>query len=421
MSVNDPQWGRRGGSGGGDGNNNNSGGGGGGGRGGPPDLDELWRNFNQKLSGMFGRRGSGPGQPGGPNPPPPSLRQLGGGAGMLIGLALIAWLASGAFIVDPQFRGVVTRFGKYERTATEGLNWRFPYPFEAHEMVNVSQVRNVEIGFVEMGGAKRRNPKESLVLTDDENIIDIQFVVQYEIKDSLEYLFNNRYPDEAVKQVAETAMREVVGKSKMDAVLAEGRGKVAADTQKLMQDILDRYKTGILIRRVNLQAAQAPEEVKAAFDDAVKATQDRERLKNEGEAYANDVIPKARGAASRLIEEANGFRQTAVANAEGEAARFKQVLAEYERAPAVMRERMYLETVQQIMSVTSKVMVDSRQSGNLLFLPLDRLIQMGGGNAINPDGSPVTTMKPPGDVPERIVEPPVRGREALRGREREVR
>lgn len=422
MSVNDPQWGRRGGSGGGGGDGGGSGGGGGGGRGGPPDLDELWRNFNQKLSGMFGRRGNGPNQPGGPNPPPPSLRQLGGGAGMLIGLALIAWLASGAFIVDPQFRGVVTRFGKFERIATEGLNWRFPYPFEAHEMVNVSQVRNVDIGFVEMGGAKRRNPKESLVLTDDENIIDIQFVVQYEIKDPLEYLFNNRYPDEAVKQVAETAMREVVGKSKMDMVLSEGRGKVAADTQKLMQDILDRYKTGILIRRVNLQAAQAPEEVKAAFDDAVKAGQDRERLKNEGEAYANDVIPKARGAASRLLEEANGYRQTAVANAEGEAARFKQVLGEYERAPGVMRERMYLETVQQIMSATSKVMVDSKQSGNMLFLPLDRLIQMNAGNStIGPDGMPITSAKPPAEAPERTVEPPVRGREALRGREREVR
>ncbi len=410
--MSDPQWGRRGGSGGG----GNSGGGGGG----PPDLDELWRNFNQRLSGMFGRRNGGtPNNPGGS--PAPSARQLGGGIGMLLGLVLIAWLASGFFIVDPQFRGVVLQFGKYRSTATEGLNWRIPYPFQSHELVNISQVRNVEVGFQETTSVKRRNQKESLVLTDDENIIDVQFVVNYEIRDPLEFIFNNRNAEEAVKQVAEAAIREIIGKSKMDMVLSEGRGKVASDTQKLMQDILDRYKSGILVRRVNLQAAQAPEEVKAAFDDAVKAGQDRERLKNEGEAYANDVLPKARGAAARLLEEANGYRQTVVANAEGEASRFRQVLTEYERAPAVTRERIYIETVQQIMSSSTKVMVDSKQNNNLLMLPLDRLLQMSGATAMTTDGT-FAFPKSPADIPiPPVVEAPARGREIPRNREREAR
>jgi modulator of FtsH protease HflK len=411
--MSDPQWGRKGGSGGG-----NSGGSGGGG-GGPPDLDELWRNFNQKLSGMFGRKNGG-GQSGGPQPP--SARQVGGGVIMLGGLVVLAWLASGFFIVDPQFRGVISQFGKYKSTATEGLNWRVPYPIQTHELVNVSQVRNVEVGFSESGAVKRRNAKESLVLTDDENIIDIQFVVQYEIRDPLEFLFNNKNAEDAVKQVAETAIREIVGKSKMDVVLSEGRGKVAADTQKLMQEILDRYKSGILVRRVNLQAAQAPEEVKAAFDDAVKAGQDRERLKNEGEAYANDVLPKARGAASRLLEEAIGYRQTVVANAEGEASRFRQVLTEYERAPGVTRERIYLETVQQIMSNSTKVMIDTRQNNNMLYLPLDRLLQMSGAAAASTNTTDGTFAFPksPAEVPTPpvIEPPPVRGREIPRNRER---
>ncbi|MFN0300292.1 MAG: FtsH protease activity modulator HflK [Burkholderiales bacterium] len=411
--MSDPQWGRRGGSGGGGGNS-------GGGGGGPPDLDELWRNFNQRLSGMFSRRNGGsPNNPGGS--PAPSARQLGGGIGMLLGLVIIAWLASGFFIVDPQFRGVVLQFGKYRSTATEGLNWRIPYPFQSHELVNISQVRNVEVGFQETTSIKRRNQKESLVLTDDENIIDVQFVVNYEIRDPLEFLFNNRNAEDAVKQVAETAIREIIGKSKMDMVLSEGRGKVASDTQKLMQDILDRYKSGILIRRVNLQAAQAPEEVKAAFDDAVRAGQDRERLKNEGEAYANDVLPKARGAAARLLEEANGYRQTVVANAEGEASRFRQVLIEYERAPAVTRERIYIETVQQIMSSSTKVMVDSRQNNNLLMLPLDRLLQMSGAATMTTDGT-FAFPKSPAEIPTPpVVEAPARGREIPRNREREAR
>ena len=197
------------------------------------------------------------------------------------------------------------------------------------------------------------------MLTDDENIIDIQFAVQYTLKDPLDYLFNNRSPDDTVLQAAETAFREVVGASKMDFVLYEGREQVSTKAQKLIQDILDRYKTGIAISRVTMQNAQPPEQVQAAFDDAVKAKQDLERQKNEGQAYFNDVVPKARGAASRLTEEAQGYRQRVLANAEGEASRFKQVLTEYNKAPQVTRDRMYIETVQQIMSSTSKILIDA--------------------------------------------------------------
>jgi membrane protease subunit HflK len=213
------------------------------------------------------------------------------------------------------------------------------------------------------------------MLTDDENIIDIQFAVQYFLKDPADYLFNNRNPDENVRQAAETAIREVVGKSKMDFVLYEGREQVAASATKLIQEILDRYKSGILISKLTMQNAQPPEQVQAAFDDAVKAGQDRERQKNEGQAYANDVIPRASGTAARLIQESQGYKQSVIANAEGDVSRFKQILVEYEKAPAVTRERMYLDMMQQVMGNVSKVMVDQKNGNNLLYLPLDKLLE----------------------------------------------
>ena len=399
MSLNDPQWGRRG-------------GGGGGGKQGPPDLDELWRNFNQRLAAIFGRRGGGAPAGGGE---PPSFRQLSGGAGLLFFLVLVVWLASGFYIVDASQRGVVLTFGKNTQTTDPGLRWRWPYPIQSHEIVNISQVRTIEVGY--RNNVKSKVLREALMLTDDENIVDIQFAVQYTIKDPEDYLFNVRRPDETVMQVAETAFREIVGKSSMDFVLYEGREEIAARAEKLMQDILDRYRTGVLISRVTMQNAQPPEQVQAAFDDAVKAKQDQERAKNEGQAYYNDVVPKARGAASRLTEEANGYRQRVVAAAEGDASRFKQVLVEYNRAPAVTRERMYLETVQQILTATSKVMIDAKAGGNLLFLPLDKIVQMSA--AALPDvvggGKPGA-----GDVVP-TPEATGRSREALRSREREGR
>lgn len=399
MSLNDPQWGRKG--------------GGGGGRDGPPDLDELWRNFNQRLSGLFGRRGGGGGGGNG-GAEPPSARQLGGGIGLLVGLILIVWLASGFYIVDESQRGIVLTFGKHSQTTGPGLRWRMPYPIQSHELVNLTQVRTLEIGY--RNNVKTRVLRESLMLTDDENIVDLQFAVQYILKDPEDYLFNVRRPDEVVMQVAESAFREAVGRSSMDFVLYEGREQIAASAQKLMQDILDKYGTGVLISRVNVQNAQPPEQVQAAFDDAVKAKQDQERQKNEGQAYFNDVVPRARGAAQRLIEEANGYRQRVVANAEGETARFRSVLAEYSKAPQITRERMYLETLQQILTSSSKIIVDAKSSGNLLFLPLDKIISGYGS------GESAQVLKPmASDSP---VTPEAQGRsrgDSLRGRDREGR
>ncbi len=360
MSMNDHGWGNSP-------NNGNKGK-----NDGPPDLEELWRDFNRRLSGAFGKKGGGS-SGGGLPPSPVSSGQIGGGVAVVAGLVALLWFLSGYYIVDASERGVVLQFGRYKETTEPGLRWRFPWPIQSHEIVNLTGVRTIEIGY--RGSEKNRVPKEALMLTDDENIVSVQFAVQYLLKDPQQYLFANRHPDDAVVQASETAIREVVGKSKMDFVLYEGRDQIAATTQKLIQDILDRYETGIQIRSVNMQSTQPPEQVQAAFDDAVKAGQDRERQKNEGQAYANDVVPKAQGTASRLMQEADGYRQRLIAMAEGDASRFSQLLTEYNRAPEVTRQRLYLETMQQIYSNTSKVMVDAKGQGNLLYLPLDKLMQ----------------------------------------------
>jgi membrane protease subunit HflK len=386
MSLNDHGWG------------NQPGGGKRGGNQGPPDLEELWRDFNRRLSGMFGNKGGGGGDAGGDGGgrmPSISPRQFGGGIGILLALVVVVWLASGFYIVDASQRGVVLQFGAFKETTEPGLRMRWPWPIQSHEIVNVTGVRTVEVGY--RGSDKNKVLKEALMLTDDENIVNVQFAVQYLLSDPQAYLFNNRHPDDAVMQAAETAIREVVGKNKMDFVLYEGRDQIAANTQKLIQDILDRYKTGILVRSVNMQSTQPPEQVQAAFDDAVKAGQDRERQKNEGQAYANDVIPRARGAASRLSEEATGYRQRIIVTAEGDASRFKQILTEYSKAPEVTRSRMYLETVQQVYANTSKVMLDAKGSGNLLYLPLDKLMQAAGVATAAPttvDVAPVQRVNP---------------------------
>lgn len=403
MSLNDPQWGNR----------PNQG---------PPDLEELWRDFNRRLAGLFGKK-SGGGNGGDGNPRPPmNLKVFGGGIGALIVLVLVVWLASGFYIVDASQRGVVLTFGKYSQTTEPGLRWRLPYPIQAHEIARLSDVRVVEVGY--RGSDKNRVLKEALMLTDDENIINIQFAVQWFLKDPQEYLFNNRNPDDSVLQAAETAMREVVGKSKMDFALYEGREQVAAQAAKIMQEILDRYGTGIIVSKLTLQNVQPPEQVQAAFDDAVKAGQDRDRQVNEGQAYANDVIPRARGTASRLIEEANGYKGRVIANAEGEASRFRQILTEYSKAPEVTRQRMYIETVQQMLANSSKIMLDAKGSGNLLYLPLDKLMQA----AATTSAAAATSSEPAGlplrSAPNLSAEVPpqldatTRSREALRSRER---
>ena len=324
------------------------------------------------------------------------------------------------------------QFGKYKETTEPGLRWRLPYPIQSVDLVNLTGVRTIEIGY--RGSERNKVLKEALMLTDDENIVNIQFAVQYILSDPSDYLFNNRNPDEAVMSAAESAVREIVGQSRMNFVLYEGREQIAAQAAKLMQEILDRYKSGILISKVTMQNAQPPEQVQAAFDDAVKAGQDRERQKNEGQAYANDVIPTAKGTAARLMEEASGHKQRVISTAEGDASRFKQVQAEYAKAPEVTRQRMYLETMQQVYSNTSKIMVDAKGQGNLLYLPLDKLLQ-GAGAAVaaqpaaDPAPAAAGAAKPAapisGDAPPQLdtsLGNQNRGREpSLRSRDREAR
>lgn len=362
---------------------------------GPPDLDELWRDFNQRLNQIFkGKNGGGGNQPprkgsGG------EMMKPGIGAGVIVGVAFAVWLFSGFFMIQEGQTGVVLQFGKYSYSTNPGINWRMPWPIQSHEVVNISSIRSVEVGRAAV--IKASNLKDSSMLTEDENIIDVRFAVQYRLKDATEYLFNNRDPDGAVIQAAETAVREIVGKSRMDDVLYENREKLAIDLSLSIQAILDSYKAGIFVTSVTVQNVQPPEQVQAAFDDAVKAGQDRERLKNEGQAYANDIIPKAKGTADRLMQEAEGYKAKVVATAEGDATRFKLIQAEYAKAPQVTRERMYIDAMQEIYNNVTKVMVDSKSgTGNLLYLPLDKLIQQ-----VTPGAAPVATGTSP------VINPPL--------------
>jgi membrane protease subunit HflK len=384
---------------------------------GPPDLDQMWRDFNVRLNRLFGQKTPSGGDGGGGGR---DMRGASATVTVILAIIFFIWLASGAFIVQEGQSGVVTTFGANPYKTTSGFNWRWPTPFQAHEIVNVSQVRTAEVGYRQAVANKRLS--ESLMLTEDENIIDIQFAVQYTLKDPVAWLYNNREQLETVSQVAETAIREVVGKSKMDFVLYEGREKVALDVHRSMQALLDKYKLGVQISNVTMLAVQPPEQVQGAFDDAVKAGQDRERAKNEGQAYANDVIPRARGNASRLLQEADAYRAMVTENATGNASRFNQVLTEYQKAPAVTRDRMYLDTMQQIFTSASKVMVDAKSGSNLLYLPLDKLIAQTAANdaAVGAKSGPVAMPQPTPDVlqaVEQVRQRDNRARESSRDRE----
>lgn len=354
--------------------------GGGGGEKGPPDLEEVVRNLQNKLSGLFGggnRGGRGDGSGGGgPSGGGPLSFITKSGIGVLIGIALIAWLLSGIYLVDQGRRGVVLRFGQYTETTGPGPHWHIPYPIESVEVVNVEKRRYVEIGYRSSTGGQggASVPREALMLTEDENIVDVRIAVQYQIADPKAYLFNVRDPDETLKQVSESAIREVIGKSKMDFVLKEGRSEVVASIRKLLQGILDQYQTGLQVINVNLQDAQPPEEVQAAFADAIKAREDEQRLKNEAEAYSNEIIPKARGGAARQLEDANAYKDRVIAEAQGEASRFDQLLVEYKKAPEVTRERLYLDAMQSVLANSSKVILDTKGGNNLTYLPLDKII-----------------------------------------------
>jgi membrane protease subunit HflK len=345
---------------------------------GPPDLDEVVRKMQDKLGGLFGgrRKGGGNGGSTGGGRGPAFA-----GLGLIVAIGVLVWLASGIYIVDAGRQGVVMRFGAFSHVTPPGPHWRFPYPIDQVEVVDVEQRRFVEIGYrsgANAGQAVVAVPREALMLTEDENIVNIKLAVQYQVSDPQKFLFDVRDPNAVLKQVAESAVREVVGKNEMDFVLMEGRTQVVGDIKELMQKTLEGYNAGLMVSDVNLQDAQPPEEVQAAFSDAIKAREDKERLKNEAEAYANDIIPRARGAAARQIEEANGYKEALIAKAEGEASRFTQLYGEYAKAPEVTRKRLYLETMESVLSHNSKVLMDG-SANNMMYLPLDQLLKSGSG------------------------------------------
>jgi membrane protease subunit HflK len=363
---------------------------------GPPDLDELWRDFNRKLSGMFGGRSGGPAGGGGAGTPP-DMRGAGIGVGLIAGVVVLGWLGSGFFIVQEGQQGVVTSFGKYSKTVEAGFQWRLPYPLQQHEVVSVTQLQQAEVGRNAVVAAT--GLRDSSMLTQDENIVDIRFTVQYTMKDAREFLFENYQPRDAVTLAAESAVREIVGKSAMDSVLYEQRDAIAADLVKSIQAQLDRLKAGILIKNVNVQSVQPPEQVQAAFDDAFRAGADRERAKNEAQAYANEVIPRSQGESAKLREQAEGYKARVIATAEGDAERFKSVLTEYQKAPQVTRDRLYIDAMQQVYSNVSKVMVDSKSGSNLLYLPLDKLLQQGGSGSVTVSAPQPTSVPEPQTLP----------------------
>ena len=338
------------------------------------------------------------------------------GAGLILGVIALLWLGSGFFIVQEGQQAVVTSFGKFSHTADAGIQWRMPYPFQASETVAVTQLRSVEVGRNSV--VQSTGLRDSSMLTQDENIVDIRFTVQYRLKDARAYLFENRNPDDAVVQAAESAVREIVGKSTMDSVLYEQRDAIANELVKSIQTQVDRLNTGILLVNVNVQNVQAPDQVQASFDDAFKAGADRERLKNEGQAYANDVIPKAQGTAARLREEAEGYKSRVVAQAEGDSQRFASVLVEYKKAPAVTRDRLYIDAMQQVYSSVTKVLVDSRGNSNLLYLPIDKLMQQAGGA---PAPASAESTPAPAPAPAQPAAVDSRSRDGQRGRDRDGR
>ncbi|GMT39714.1 MAG: protease modulator HflK [bacterium] len=341
---------------------------------GPPDLDEIVKNLQKKFSSLFGGgKGSG------------SDTGSGGGdgksfglAGVLVVLVLLvgAWLATGIYTIQQGETGVILRFGKYQEVTSAGLHWRFPAPIETKIVVNTGKVQTVEVGYRSSpNGSRQTVQRESLMLTEDENIIDIAFAVQYRISSPTNFLFNvSDRMDVLVRSTTEAAVREVVGKTTMDDAITSGRSIVGSKTREILQNILDRYKSGIEIVSVDMQHALPPQEVKPSFDDAVKAREDEVRYRNEAEAYSNDIIPRARGKAARIDQESEAYKATVIAQATGEASRFSSILKEFKAAPEVTRERMYIEGIEKVLSGSNLVMIDQKNSNNIMYLPLDRLL-----------------------------------------------
>lgn len=338
---------------------------------GPPDLDEVFRKFQQKLGGIFGGKGGG-------------SRGTASGGGLGIGLIVIViitiWMLTGFYKIEEAERGVIMRFGEHVDTTQKGLHWLIPWPVDTVLKVNVTE--------------RHQFPLKATMLTQDENIVDIEGTVQYQISDALKYLFNVRSPEETLTQATESALRQVIGRSTMDFVMTEGRDEVASRIKDTVQSILDQYGTGLEVIEANLQDANPPQPVREAFQDVTQAREDRERLINESESYRNEVLPRARGHSARLREEADGYKQEVVARAEGEAKRFTQLLTEYKKAPKVTRDRIYLEAVESVLSNSSKVMVDVKGGNNLLYLPLDKIMK----NESSSMQSPNSLQLPPATV-----------------------
>lgn len=385
---------------------------------GPPDLDEVMRDLSRKINNFFGKKR-------GPSNHQPNNNTGGNTSGNIslpiipiLAIVALLWMATGFYIVDQGSLGVVQRFGKFQEMTESGPRWHLPFPLERVTVVNMEQVRRLEVGYRSLGGAegtKSKVAKEALMLTEDENIIELQFAVQYNLKNAKEYLFNNRDTDAAVASVAETAIREVVGKNKLDDLLQKG----LADTSDRMQVILDNYKTGVNVISVSLQSALPPEQVQEAFEDVNRANQDNQRQVNEGQGYANDVIPKARGTASRLIAESAGYKLKIESEARGNTSRFDQILAQYNNSPEVTRQRLFLDAQESILSSVSKIVVDQKAGNSMLYLPLDKLISATGANVPQSSQS-LQSLNP---LPTAVKTPvdTERSREAFRSRDRETR
>jgi len=368
---------------------------------GPPDLDEVVKKLQERLGGLFGGRGRGGGGGAGGGAGGPLA---GVGLGVIVGIILVVWLASGFYIVQPAERGVVLRFGAYTDTTEPGPHWHLPFPIESVDKVDVDRIESFR--------------HKAQMLTQDENIVDVELTVQSRILDPLHYLFQDQDPQRSLRDATESAVREAIGKNKLDFILTEGRGKIAAEIQAGIQDLLSKYRTGLVATSVNMQPAKAPDAVKAAFDDAIKAREDKERSENKAQAYFNDILPKARGAAARRVAAAEGYRDQVIAEAEGEAARFLAVLAQFTKAPEVTRQRIYLDAVESVMAGTNKVFLDVKDGTNLTLLPLDQLLHAPRPSAAKaPGGLDPGAPSPPRDSGPRAEPQPSRpGRDFVRER-----
>ncbi|TVQ90211.1 MAG: FtsH protease activity modulator HflK [Chromatiaceae bacterium] len=322
----------------------------------PPNLDEIVRKLQERLGGLFGGGAGGGGSSGGGLGPNISSKAV----AIVLAVLFIGWMLTGIYIVAPAERGVVMRFGAYEKTTGPGPHWHIPWPIEMVRIVDVDAISSFS--------------HKAAMLTKDENIVDVELTVQSRIEDAANFLFQDQNPNKTLRDATETVVRKTIGGNNLDFILTEGRGAVGTIIEQRVQDLMNQYKTGLLVTSVNMQPAKPPEQVKEAFDDAIKAREDKERLENKAEAYSNEILPQARGEAARALADAKAYRDRVIASAEGETARFTSVLTEYTRAPRVTRERLFIDTMEQVLAESNKILIDVPDGNSLMYLPLDRII-----------------------------------------------